>query len=458
MVQTCMYSTSQTGRIRHLLSGLILVATASAAMAQQAPALSLEALARDVVANNPERRFYVRQIETAGVERAAAGRLADPELAVQFGERRTSDPITGLPTGDGRAYSVSVVQPIEFGGRIALRRAIAERQITLATIGLASFEATLVARARSLGYGLFAADEKANAARLVAARMRKLAEIIVSRDPAGPAPTLDAAVLRGGAITAERDAATADAEANSILHELNQLRGAAFSARVRIIRPDMTLPPLPSGSVLAERVRERNFELQSLRVQFEQQGLTVDLARKARIPTVAIGPYYDRSRADNRETSYGLRLQTTLPLWNRQSGQVAQEEGRQAQANATLVNAERRIARDVFDQSAQYEAKREALTRWEDDTPQRFAAAAAEADRNYRLGAIPLATYTQMQDAYRAALVAVLDTRREALDALLQLRALAGGSLEAGAGLQAPVPAPTAAPPAPMAAPAPAQP
>lgn len=444
-----MYSASEIRRLRHLLAGLGLIATASAAMAQAGPALSLDALAKDVVANNPERRFYLRQIETAGVQREAAGRLADPEIAVQFGERRTSNPVTGVGTGDGLAYSASVVQPIEFGGRTALRRAIAERQITLARIGLASFDATLVARARSLGYGLFAADEKADAARLVAARMRKLAEIVVSRDPAGPAPTLDAAVLRGGAITAERDAATADAEANSILYELNQLRGAPFAARVRIVRPDMTLPPLPSGSVLAGRVQERNFELQSLRVQFEQQGLNVDLARKARIPIVSVGPYYDRSRADNRETNYGLRLQTTLPLWNRQAGQVAQEEGRQAQANATLVNAERRIARDVFDQSAQYQAKREALTRWDGDTPQRFAAAAAEADRNYRLGAIPLATYTQIQDAYRSALVAVLDTRREALDALLQLRALAGGSLDAGAGRQAPPAAPVAAPPMP---------
>ncbi len=220
----------------------------------------------------------------------------------------------------------------------------------------------------------------------------------------------------------------ADAEANSALYELNQLRGAPFAARIRIIRPDMRLPDLPSGASLAASATANNFELKALRAQFEQQGLRVDLARKSRIPIIGVGPYYDRARSDIRETNYGVRLSTTLPVWNRQAGDVAAEQGRQAQANATLINAERRIERDVFDQAAQYEAKRKALGQWSGSTPQGFADAAADADRNYRLGAIPLQVYMQMQQSYIEATNAVLDTRREALEALLQLRALNGGT------------------------------
>ena len=407
---------------------LLLTVAQAQAQTQTGTAMSLDRLAQDVVANNPERKFYQRQIETAGVERDAAGRWADPEAVVEFGERRQNDRVTGAPLGDGAAYAVSVVQPIEFGGRIALRRAIAERQLDLARMGLQQFDATLAARARSLGYGLFAADEKAAVARTVAARMRTLARVVVTRDPAGPAPRLEAASLDAGAITAERTASAADAEANAILYELNQLRGAPFAARVRIVRPDMTLPDLTSGTTLAANASANNFELKALRVQFEQQGLRVDLARKARLPVVSVGPYYDRARSDTRETNYGVRLSTTLPLWNRQAGEVAAEQGRQAQANATLIAAERRIERNVFDQAAQYEAKRRALGEWNGASPQRFADAAAEADRSYRLGAIPLTIYMQMQQSYVDATNAVLDTRREALEALLQLRALNGGS------------------------------
>ena len=409
----------------------VVIALAAAAISMPATAqsaLSLDALVRDVVANNPERQFYQRQIGTAGVERDAAGRWADPEAVVEFGQRQASDRMTGATLGEGTTYAVSIVQPIEFGGRIALRRAIAERQVELARMGLQQFDATLAARARALGYALFAADEKAAVARTVAQRMRELARIIVSRDPAGPAPRLEAASLEAGAIGAERTAAMADADANSALYELNQLRGASFAARIRIIRPDMSLPGLMSGQALATSANTNNFELKALREQFEQQGLRVDLARKARIPIVSIGPYYDRARSDIRETNYGFRASTTIPLWNRQAGEVAVQQGRQAQANATLLEAERRIARNVFDQAAQYEAKRAALAKWDGASAQSFASAAAEADRNYRLGAIPLTTYMQMQQSYVDATNAVLDTRREALEALLQLRALNGGT------------------------------
>ena len=405
----------------------LLVAIVPTVAAAQSTGMSLDRLAQDVVANNPERQFYQRQIETAGVERTAAGRWADPEAVVEFGQRQASDRMTGATLGEGTTYAVSIVQPIEFGGRIALRRAIAERQVELARMGLQQFDATLAARARTLGYALFAADEKAAVARTVAQRMRELARVIVSRDPAGPAPRLEAASLQGGAISAERAAAIADAEANSALYELNQLRGAPFTARLRITRPDMSLPDLAAGQVLAERASANNFELKALRVQFEQQGLRVDLTRKARIPILGVGPYYDRAHSDIRETNYGVRLSTTIPLWNRQAGDVAVEQGRQAQANATLVEVERRIARNVFDQAAQYEAKRQAVAKWDGASPQSFASAAEDADRNYRLGAIPLTTYMQMQQSYVDATNAVLDTRREAIEALLQLRALNGG-------------------------------
>jgi cobalt-zinc-cadmium efflux system outer membrane protein len=412
--------------MRIIFVALILAATPAGA--QQEAALSLDRLVQDVVDNNPERQFYKDQITSANMERAAAGRLADPEIVVEFGQRRQNDPYSGAALGDGAAYAVSIVQPLEFGGRVALRRAIADRQTELARIGIQQFEATLAARARTLGYGLFAADEKAITARIVAARMRGLAKVIVSRDPAGPAPRLEAASLQAGAISAERTAASADADANSMLYELNQLRGAPFATRIRIVRPDMSLPALAPGDVLAANASANNFELRALRVQFEQQGLRVDQARKSRMPVVSVGPYFDRARSDTREMNYGLRVSTTLPVWNRQAGDLAVEQGRQAQADATLVAAERRIAREVFDQAAQYDAKRHALNQWDATTPAHFAAAAEEADRNYRLGAVPLATYIQLQQSYIEATNALLDTRREALTALLALRALNGGS------------------------------
>lgn len=81
------------------LALLVGAMTPVAAQAQEATALSLDRLAQDVVANNPERQFYQRQIETAGVERNAAGRWADPEAVVEFGQRSANDRTTGALLG-----------------------------------------------------------------------------------------------------------------------------------------------------------------------------------------------------------------------------------------------------------------------------------------------------------------------------------------------------------------------
>lgn len=395
--------------------------------AQQADGLSIDALARNVVINNPERRFYVQQIDLAGVERDTSGRLPDPEISVETGQRQTADTITGAPTGTGPTYALSIMQPLDFAGRGALRQAIAGHQVALARIGLAQFDATLAARARSLGYALFAAEQKAAAARDVAARMRVLSQVIAQRDSAGPAPALESAILEAGAVTSERTAAAADAQANAIIYELNQLRGAPLGMRIRIAQPDVQLPTLPAVSRMASDIEINNFELQSLRAQNQQQRLRVDLARKSRLPTIAVGPYYSQAKSDIRETNVGVRLSTTLPVWNSQAAGVAQEEGRQSQADGALVTTKRRIARQVYEQAALYEAKRRTAAGWPGALADKFAAAAKTAEDNFRQGSVPIATYVEMQRQYLDALSAILDTKREALEASLQLRALNGG-------------------------------
>lgn len=409
------------------LTSLMLIAAPALAQAPAVPGYTIDALAADVVARNPERRFLGAQIDLARTGVRAAGRLADPEVSVEFGERRTDSVVTGQRLGDGPAFAVSVVQPIEFNGRVALRRAIAERQVRLAQAGLAQFDATLAGRARTLGYRLFAAGEKADAAADVAGRMRALARVLVARDPAGPAPRLEATVLEAAAISAERNAAQATADYNLLLHELNGLRGEPFAARLRIVRPPAAIPPLPDAAVLAERARTRNFELVALREQLGQQGLQVDLARRGRIGQVAIGPYFSHDRGDVDDRQAGVRVTTTLPVWNRQAGDVAAAQGRQAQGEAALIAAERRIAGQVHNEATLYRARVEALARWPVDAPQRFADAAAAADASFRLGAVPLATYVQMQTSYLDALGAVLDTRAGAWEAHEQLRMLTGG-------------------------------
>src|SRR5881394_3440147 len=113
---------------------------------------ALETLVSDVLEHNPELEFYKWEILAARGERRSAGAWSNPELSGRLGDKRAE--ATGA-SGEGVAWSVTMRQTFEWPGRIPLRKAIANRQIKLAELGLGQFRTALEARARTLAYGLF---------------------------------------------------------------------------------------------------------------------------------------------------------------------------------------------------------------------------------------------------------------------------------------------------------------
>ena len=407
-----------------LVAGLALPAAASV---DDRPATSIDRLVADIVDTNVERQFYGRELAAARLGRVAAGRLADPELITEFGEKTTTN-TGGRDLGPGPAFSISVVQPLEFNGRIALRRAIADRQIDLATLGYQQYRLTLAARARTLAYTLFTAAAKADAAVAVADRIDAVARVTVQRDIAGPSPLIAERILEAGALTARRQAETALAEYNSALYELNQLRGTPFTAHIRLVAPSQALPPLPPQAVLLERAQARNFEIRSLRAQLDQQGLRTTLARRSRVGTVSAGPYYRQETAGTTDRFAGIHVTVPLPLWNRQAGDVATEQARAAQAESALFAQVRTVERTLFDQAAVYRARTATLARQPAGGAARFREMADLAERSYRLGAVTATVYLDAQRQYLEATSALLDTRRDAVAAGLQIDVLTGAA------------------------------
>ena len=407
-----------------LVAGLALPAAASV---DDRPATSIDRLVADIVDTNVERQFYERELAAARLGRVAAGRLADPELITEFGEKTTTN-TGGRDLGPGPAFSISVVQPLEFNGRIALRRAIADRQIDLATLGYQQYRLTLAARARTLAYTLFTAAAKADAAVAVADRIDAVARVTVQRDIAGPSPLIAERILEAGALTARRQAETALAEYNSALYELNQLRGTPFTAHIRLVAPSQALPPLPPQAVLLERAQARNFEIRSLRAQLDQQGLRTTLARRSRVGTVSAGPYYRQETAGTTDRFAGIHVTVPLPIWNRQAGDVATEQARAAQAESALFAQVRTVERTLFDQAAVYRARTATLARQPAGGAARFREMADLAERSYRLGAVTATVYLDAQRQYLEAASALLDTRRDAVAAGLQIDVLTGAA------------------------------
>lgn len=388
--------------------------------------VALEPLVAEIVAQHPERAFYAAEIAAAKAGRGAATARPDPELTIELGRKQARD-AAGALRGEGVAWSVALRQTFDWPGRMALRKAIANRQIEVAELGLARFERALAARARTLAYGLYAGHEQAQAVREVADRFATLKETFLAREPAGITPLLETRVIEAGELVLQRRAVAAELALQAGLIELNLLRGAAADTPLRVAPVTLRFQDAPPTAELLAVALERNFELRLKRVELEQQGVEVRLAQHERRPALAVGPYVAQERAGDRETTVGLGLSVPLPVGARARGAVEGAEARQRQAEAALLAARRELEREVLTAAHAFATRVGETRRWSAGTAEKFRDAAALADRHYRLGAVPIATYVELQTSYLDAIEALHETQREALEAGLRLQLLTGG-------------------------------
>ena len=395
----------------------------AAPAATNAPPTTLDALVADVLERNPELNFYRAEIGAVKGERRSAAAWANPELSASAGSKRVTD---GSFVGEGVAWSVSVRQTFEWPGRIGLRKAIANHQIKLADLGLDQFRSALAARARTLAFTLFAAQEKAAAAREVADRFQALREVLVQRDPAGLTPLLETRIIEATELTLHRKATDAALEAQAAVLELNQLQGQPWTRALKVDSAQLTFTATPDMDVLLAAAQTNNFLLRMRQAELEQQGFKVTLAKQEKYPALTVGPYFSQERAGDRETQVGVGVSVPLPLWNQSKGKVVTEEARQQQAATSLVVAQRSIERQVVEKALAYQTRLGEMAKWRPDSAQQFKEAAALADRHYRLGAVPIATYIELQKQYLEAVEALLSTKREALEGGQELQRLTG--------------------------------
>jgi outer membrane protein, heavy metal efflux system len=398
-------------------------AEVAAAVTEGTNRVALEAVVADVLERNPELKFYTAEIAAAKGERRSAGTRANPEVSSEIGRKSVRG---GGLSDEGVAWSVSVQQPFEWPGRIPLRKAIANQQVKLAELGFAQFKAALAARARTLAYTLFAAQQKAAVAREVADRFAALREVLVQRDPAGLTPALELRIIESTELTIQRTASRESLEVDAALLELNQLRGQPLATPLAIAEPNLAFGAPPAAEGLLEAARTNNFELLTRKVELEQQGFKVALARKERFPTVSVGPFFSQERAGETENIVGLGVLIPVPLWNRNKGNVETAKAREIQAQTSMYVTQLEVERKVTEQRLRYETKLNEMAKWRPDSVAQFREAATLADRHYRLGAVPITTYVELQKQYLEAVEALLDTKREVLEAGQQLELLTG--------------------------------
>ena len=408
--------------------GLLLAFAVSLAASAAADPRSIASLVEEAYQKNPELHFYEQEIAVARGDRRTAGTWPNSDLSGQIGGKSYNS-LGGKYLGTGPVWSVSLTQTFEFPGRVSLRKAIADKQIALAQLGLEQFRVSLRNQIEMLCYRLLAAQDRAAAATKVAQRYRDLMAVLVLREPAGPTPLIEMRILEGNAATFNHRATQALIELQSARFELNLLRGVAVNLPVEVARQNVNLPTLPDSGQLLARADGRNFDLQTRRTELEQQGFRARLAHNEQWPAVKLGPYTAGEHVVDSKRELGLALSMPLPFWNQARGSEEAANARLNQAEVSLHTAMREVEQKIVTAADSYKKE---LKKLGENTPQllgQLRDAAKLADDNYRLGVVPISTYTEIQSQYLEGTDAVLNSRLDALRYLADLEYLSGEQL-----------------------------
>lgn len=390
--------------------------------------ISIRALVDEALAGNPELNFYKAQIDAARGERKTAAARPNPEAEFELG-RKQSRPKSGGLSDEGAAWAVSISQSFDWPNRLALRKAIANRQVELAEIGLAQFQRELASEVRRAAFRLLVAQEKRDAAQSVSRRAEELIEVLLQRDPAGATPLLETRIIEASILTLKHRANEAAKEAETALLELNQLRGKPISTALKVAPTSLRFPNLEETETFVGLARTNNYEIKSKVVELEQQGLKVDLAKNERYPNFTVRPFFSQENASDREQTAGVGVSVPLPLWNRNQGNIEAAKSRHVQAETSLIVTQRRIEKELRENLARYTIDQKEIAKWRPDLARQLEEAAALADRHYRLGSVPVSTFVEMQEKYLEAAETILETQAEALETLQNIERLTGAPL-----------------------------
>jgi len=144
-----------------------------------------------------------------------------------------------------------------------------------------------------------------------------------------------------------------------------------------------------------------------------------------------VGPFAHNERADTNEYLFGVSVSLPLPLWNSNRGKVETEKARASRVEAELVSLVRDVQRKIADATFLYQSRREEAEKLQASVLPQLRQTAEEADRNYRTGAVPISTYTELQKQYLDSLDAWATAQAAAIDARQQLEQLTTLRLDA---------------------------
>ncbi|MFA5266263.1 MAG: hypothetical protein WC378_20765, partial [Opitutaceae bacterium] len=310
----------------------LLAFTVMPAFAEE-PAFTPEQLAHIAISDNPELRFYEKQV--AALPKPL--QVAAPEIA----------------------------QPLAFPGREVFRRAVLNLDADLARLYLAEFRFVLAGEVRLKAMEFEAATESAATAGDLANRITALVKMLEQRPAAGVESLIERRILEGAALPFVRQAAESSMRAKLIHTQLNGLLGRKPDAPLRVAGsfelPPETAAQNPAGSLLL-KIREAEIA----------RGLA-GLDAASAVESFAVGGWFTREGLGTSEAVEGV----TRPGGT--SGATFQQT-----RERLIDDARRKMTRETSQRQTAVQAAREVVNAIPPKLIENLQSASDLAERQYR--------------------------------------------------------------------------
>lgn len=276
------------------------------------------------VLENPDLKALRARNGVTDAQAFAARLLPDPSLAANF-DKIVSGPDVFNGYGAQLGFDLNLLRTR--GVQVASGEA-SRRQVRL---DLAWAEWQAAGQARLLGVRVLSLAEQLDIARVSAAAAQRLFEATERAAGRGDLAAGDLDARRQVTFDAADRARTAERELVTARGDLNRQLGLPPTMLLRLA-PGAAPPTLPAAAVLTDQALTRRLDLHALRAGYDGAEAGLHLAVLEQFPNLSLTVAGARDTADNK--TIGPAIGFSLPLWNRNRGNIAIARSTRAQLKA----------------------------------------------------------------------------------------------------------------------------
>jgi len=284
------------------------------------------------------------ETDKAAADLSGASLRLNPNLSINY---------TGVNIGSGGGVSdtgntqlaVRVEQPIELGGKRALRTDAARESLEAARLSHKDFIRTQLIGFYSAYYNVTLDRLNAEFSRDELKRFQKTLEIAEKRYNAGFLTLNDLTKIKLALIDVENNITNLETKYKNDLEGFNVLLGTNNQLEPVNIQMQENFNKYAEESLM-ERAFNNRPDLLSLQKQLKSSESSLSLAKAYRIPDLSIGVEYDSFGTDY-QPAIGTGISFNIPLFNRNQGEIARRVAESDQVKVQLERVKRQITADL---------------------------------------------------------------------------------------------------------------